>query len=162
MLAIRTVPFDHPDAVALIARLQDVYRERYGDVDATRVDPAEFAAPRGLFLIGHLDGDAVACGGWRARDSGEDPALDDGDAEIKRMFVDGAHRGRGFARTVLSELERTAAAIGRRRVVLETGTGQPEAVALYLSCGYAPIPRFGAYRDDPRSLCYAKPLRVAV
>jgi len=94
--------------------------------------------------------------GWRARDGGSDPALRDGDAEVKRMFVHAAHRGRGHARAVLAELERTAAAAGRRRAVLETGTRQPEAMALYTSAGYRPTARFGVYRDSPNSRCYAK------
>ena len=82
-------------------------------------------------------GDPVACGGWRvARTAGPTAApARDGDAEVKRMFVHAAHRGRGHARAVLAELERTAAAAGRRRAVLETGTRQPEAIALYTSAG---------------------------
>ncbi len=55
------------------------------------------------------------------------------------MFVPAGHRGRGFARAVLAELERIAAAAGRRRTVLETGTRQPEAIALYTSAGYTPV-----------------------
>ena len=85
--------------------------------------------------------------------------LRDGDAEVKRMFVAAAHRGRGHARAVLAELERSAAAAGRRRAVLETGTRQPEAIALYTSAGYAPIATFGVYRDSPNCRCFAKVLR---
>jgi ribosomal protein S18 acetylase RimI-like enzyme len=59
---------------------------------------------------------------------------------------------------VLAELERTAAAAGLQRVVLETGTEQPEAIALYTSAGYAPMPAFGAYASSPTSRYYAKPL----
>lgn len=158
VLELRPVPFDHPDAVALIAAVQQVYVDRYGDTDVTPVDPAEFAAPRGFFVVGYLGGVPVASGGWRARDSGVDPELRDGDAEIKRMYVVDGHRGRGFARAVLAELERSAAAAGRRRMVLETGTRQPEAMALYVSAGYAPMPRFGAYRCAPDSCCFAKPV----
>ena len=55
------------------------------------------------------------------------------------MFVVAAHRDRGHARAVLAELERSAAAAGRRRAVLETGTRQPEAIALYTSSGYVPM-----------------------
>jgi GNAT superfamily N-acetyltransferase len=164
-LDLRPTRFDHPDALRLIAELQEVYRQRYGDGDTTPVDTSEFAPPRGHFVIGYCgdgDGDgagdeAVACGGWRARDGG-DPALRPGDAEIKRMYVRDAHRGRGFARAVLSELERTAAAAGRLRVVLESGTAQPEAIALYTSSGYHRIPGFGTYRDWPDSRCFAKAL----
>jgi GNAT superfamily N-acetyltransferase len=160
VLDLRPVPFDHPDAVRLISEVQAFYRERYGDEDVTPVDPAEFAAPLGFFIVGYVDGTAVACGGWRARAGGEDRALADGDAEVKRMYVNDAHRGRGYARAVLAELERTAAAAGRRRVVLETGTRQPEAIVLYAGAGYAPMPKFGAYRDFPSSRCYAKALTV--
>lgn len=159
MLELRPTLFDHPDSTRLIAEVQQVYRERYGGEDDTPVDASEFAAPRGFFLVGYVDGVAVACGGWRARDGGEDPEIRDGDAEIKRMFVTAAHRGRGYARAVLAELERTAAAAGRARLVLETGTRQPEAIALYTSGGYAPMPNFGTYRCEPGSRCYAKALR---
>lgn len=156
MLELRTVGYDHPDVAALVAAVQREYVQRYGDEDATPVDPAEFAPPLGFFTVGYVGSAPVACGGWRARDGGADPALRDGDAEVKRMFVHAAHRGRGHARAVLAELERTAAAAGRRRAVLETGTRQPEAMALYTSAGYRPMPRFGVYRDSPNSRCYAK------
>ncbi len=109
-------------------------------------------------MIGYDGTEAVACGGWRARRSGDDPALRDGDAEIKRMYVAPAHRGRGIARALLAELERAAVAAGCRRAVLETGTRQPEAIALYLSEGYAPMAKFGTYRDEPGSRCFAKSL----
>lgn len=158
MLDLRPLSLDHPDSLRLIAEVQQVYRERYGDGDSTPIDPREFDAPHGHFVVGYLDGVAVACGGWRARDDGGDPALRGGDAEIKRMYVVGTHRGKGHARAVLAELERTAAAGGRRRAVLETGTRQPEAIALYLSSGYAPMDRFGLYRCEPNSRCYAKAL----
>ena len=85
-------------------------------------------------------------------------ALRDGDAEVKRMFVVAGHRGRGHARAVLAELERSAAAAGRRRTVLETGTRQPEAIALYTSAGYAPMATFGVYRSSPNCRCFAKAL----
>ena len=161
VIVLRVVSFDHPDAVRLTEEVQAVYRERYGGEDATPMDPREFAPPCGLFLVGYVDGAAVACGGWRARGGPVDPSLPPGDAEVKRMFVTAAYRGRGYARAVLAELERTAAAAGRRRIVLETGTMQPEAIGLYASAGYEPIPPFGAYRDSPQSRYYAKPLLVA-
>ncbi len=155
---LRPTPFDDPLALRMIDELQRFYQQRYGDEgDATPVDTAEFAPPQGHFFIGWCDGEPVACGGWRARDAG-DPVLRAGDAEIKRMYVREAHRGRGIARAVLAELERTAAAAGRLRMVLETGTAQPEAIALYASSGYHRIPNFGTYREYPNSRCFAKTL----
>lgn len=165
--------YDHPDAVALTAAVQQEYVARYGGVDATPTGPDEFAPPAGLFLVGYAGRVAVACGGWRARDgatvagpaggpcAGVDAALRAGDAEIKRMYVAQAHRRRGYARALLAELERTAGAAGRLRIVLETGTRQPEAIALYTDAGYAPIAGFGVYRDAPGSRYFAKPLPPA-
>lgn len=160
VLELRVRALDHPDAVTLGEQVQAYYRQVYGDGDATPVAPAEFAAPRGCFLIGYDGhGTPVATGAWRAVDADPaDPARRDGDAELKRMYVVPGARGHGHARTVLAELERTAREAGRRRAVLETGTQQPEAIALYRSSGYHAIGRFGPYRDDHRSRCFAKPL----
>jgi GNAT superfamily N-acetyltransferase len=156
VLELRAVGYEHPDVAALVAAVQREYVQRYGDEDATPVEPAEFAPPRGFFTVGYVAGAPVACGGWRARDGGSDEPLRDGDAEVKRMFVGSAHRRRGYARAVLAELERTAAAAGRRRAVLEIGTRQHEAVALYAKAGYVPVPTFGLYRHSPNCRCYAK------
>ncbi|GAB3564098.1 GNAT family N-acetyltransferase [Amycolatopsis endophytica] len=147
---LRVVAYDDPDAVKLIDGVQQEYVVRYGEMDITPVEPSEFAPPLGLFLVGYLDDVPVACGGWRVR--GDD------EAELKRMYVVDAARGKGFARAVLAELERTAFAAGRTRLVLESGLKQPEALALYRSAGYADIPKFGVYRDDPLSVCMGKVL----
>ncbi|WP_241828073.1 GNAT family N-acetyltransferase [Actinopolymorpha singaporensis] len=86
------------------------------------------------------------------------PCCGPGDAEVKRMYVAPEARGRGLARRMLAALERDAAAAGKTRMVLETGLGQPEAITLYLSAGYAPIPSFGLHRDSPGNRCYARSL----
>ncbi|GAB2923137.1 GNAT family N-acetyltransferase [Rhodococcus aerolatus] len=156
---VRTA-YDDPVVTALVVDLQAEYARRYGSGDDTVVDPAEFAPPRGAFLLGRWHGRAVAIGGWRARESGP-RGLADGDAELKRMYVVPDAQGRGFARTLLAALERTAAEAGRRRVVLETGTEQPEALGLYESSGYVPTTKFGHYADEASSRCYAKVLATA-
>lgn len=153
MMRIDAVPYDHPDAAKLIAELQQEYVVRYGGEDHTPVGPAEFAPPCGLFLVGYLDGAGVACGGWRSHGA---------DAEIKRMYVSHTARRTGLARRMLAELERTAREAGHRRVILETGAMQPEAVALYRSSGYTPIPAFGYYANSPHSMHFARDLGPAV
>lgn len=157
-MRLRSVGLDHPDARRLIAELQQEYVVRYGSEDVTPVEPAEFAPPRGTFVLGYLDGVPVACGGWRAQNA-SDPEFRDGDAEIKRMYVVASARGRGLSRLVLAELERRARLAGRLRLVLETGVRQPEAIGLYLASGYAETARFGVYRDTSSSRCFAKTLR---
>jgi GNAT superfamily N-acetyltransferase len=158
---IRVVGYAHPDAQRLIAEVQQEYVVRYGDIDATPVDPADFDAPRGLFAVGYdQDGSPVGTGAWRAREATE-AGLADGDAEIKRMYTVPAARGRGLARRMLRFLEQEARRAGRLRMVLETGTEQPEALALYAAEGYLPTRKFGIYRDDAQSVCLAKPLAAA-
>ena len=150
-MKIEVTAYDHPDAMALIAQVQQEYVVRYGSPDGTPVDPADFAPPRGLFLVAYVDGTPAACGGWRAHEA---------DVELKRMYVTPAFRGRGLARAVLAELERRAVAAGYRRVILETGSKQPEAIALYESSGYVPVPRFGFYADAPGAVHLGKVVGV--
>ncbi|MFJ8852097.1 GNAT family N-acetyltransferase [Streptomyces sp. NPDC102437] len=157
---IHARPFDHPDAVKLNDQVQLEYAERYGDEgDVTPLDPSMFAPPHGLYLLAYDALDRpVATGGWRTQDR-NDEGYSDGDAELKRMFVIPEGRGKGLARRILAALEEDARAAGRVRMVLETGDRQPEAIALYVSSGYAPCEKFGHYRMYESSRCYAKPLR---
>jgi GNAT superfamily N-acetyltransferase len=155
---IRAVGYRHPDAQRLIGEVQQEYVVRYGDMDTTPVDPGEFEPPQGLFVVAYdQHGTALATGAWRARE-GTEPGLADGDAELKRMYTVPSARGRGLARRMLRHLEAEVRRAGRRRMVLETGTEQPEALALYASEGYLPTERFGVYRDDEQCICLAKPL----
>lgn len=147
---IETAGFGDPEVQALVERVQAEYVVRYGGPDRTPVDPAEFAAPDGTFLVARVDGEVVACGGLRRHDATA--------CEVKRMFVPPEHRGRGYARALLGALEQAAKGIGYRRVLLETGIAQPEAIGLYESAGYARVPGFGLYRDSPNNRCYGKDL----
>ncbi|HZG03885.1 MAG TPA: GNAT family N-acetyltransferase [Streptomyces sp.] len=159
-MRIVPTPFDHPDAVKLTELVQQEYAERYGgEGDVTPLAPEMFRPPNGLFLVAYDERDRpVATGGWRAMERNEENYRD-GDAELKRMFVIREVRGQGLARRILALLEDDARRAGRIRMVLETGTMQPEAMALYESSGYAPAEKFGVYRHEPNSRCYAKPLR---
>ncbi|RAG80685.1 GNAT family N-acetyltransferase [Streptacidiphilus pinicola] len=136
------------------------YQRRYGgEGDATVLDRIEFEPPNGVFAVLY-DGDGatpLGTGAWRAQEGGE-VGLADGDAELKRMYTREAARGRGLARRMLRWLEEDARRAGRRRMVLETGDQQPEAIALYLSEGYAPIVKFGYYREYDSSICLGKAL----
>jgi GNAT superfamily N-acetyltransferase len=150
-IEVSAARLDDPDALALIELVQGEYLVRYGGRDKAPIDVAEFLPPEGLFLVARLDGAPAGCGGWRD--------LGDGRAEIKRMYTATDYRNRGVARALLAELERTATAAGIGELVLETGTVQPEAIALYESSGYRPIEGFGYYAGRPLSRSYGK--RVA-
>ncbi|TDC12858.1 GNAT family N-acetyltransferase [Streptomyces sp. 8K308] len=160
---IRIVRFDHPDAVKLNDEVQAEYAERYeGEGDITPLDAEMFVSPRGVYLLMYDEsGRPIGTGGWRAQDAAGEEGYADGDAEIKRMFVVREARGKGLSRVILARLEEDARAAGRKRMVLETGTAQPEAVALYRSSGYVLVPdaeKFGLYRESESSRCFVKPL----
>jgi GNAT superfamily N-acetyltransferase len=148
VIDIAPARLDDPAALELIEQVQGEYVVRYGGRDDAPIDVAEFLPPKGLFLVATIDGVPAGCGGWRN--------LGDGRAEIKRMFTATGFRNRGVARAVLADLERTASAAGIGELVLETGTVQPEAIALYESSGYRPIEGFGYYAGRPLSRSFGK------
>jgi GNAT superfamily N-acetyltransferase len=149
-VSFRVTPFDAPESALLIGEVQAEYVERYGGMDETPVDAAEFAPPRGVFVIAWEICELVACGGVRL----VQPAV----AELKRMYVRKAARRRGIARLLLGRLEDEARALGATTLRLETGLRQPEAIALYTSAGYVATEPFGFYAEAPESKHFAKPL----
>lgn len=149
---LRVVSYATDDAQLLTAEVQAEYGRRYGgEGDIAPIDVHQFDPPGGHFVMVYVDEVPAAMGGWRRGGPGGDS-----DAEIKRMYVRPAYARRGLARQILAELERTAAAVGVTRLVLETGTAQPEAIALYSSCGYTEIPSFGFYADYDDSVHLGK------
>jgi GNAT superfamily N-acetyltransferase len=150
VVEIRVEPYDGPVARELIAAVQQEYVERYGGPDDSPVDPLDFTPPRGCFVVAYDGAEAVATGGLR-------PA-EDGAMEIKRMYVRPEWRGRGLARVVLADLEQRARDLGAKRIVLETGERQPEAIRLYETSGYARIDGYGHYACSPMSVSFGKDL----
>ncbi len=77
-------------------------------------------------------------------------------AEIKRMYTSPSARRRGVSRAVLARLESEAIRLGYRRLQLETGLRQPEAMALYEASGYHRVPNYGMYAASDLSVCFGK------
>jgi GNAT superfamily N-acetyltransferase len=146
-------PFDSPDVEALTRAQQEEMRALYSgeaDIGPSR-DAAMFVAPHGVFLvIRDDDGRAVGCGGVARFDHTR--------GELKRMYVVPDARGLGLGRRLLAELEAQARRLGYVALVLETGDLQPEALGLYRSSGYEPIPCYPPYDSRALSLCFEKRL----
>ena len=141
---------DDGDGARLVAALLADLMERYGAEDIDEPTPTDLAPPGGAFLIARRGEDAIGCGGVRR--------YSEGIGELKRMYVVPSARRSGVARDLLEHLEATARKLGYSRIRLETGTRQPEAIALYRSAGYSPIYRYGHYRNSPLSRCLEKTL----
>jgi GNAT superfamily N-acetyltransferase len=149
-IEIREARFAEPEVQKLVAEaLGDLSRRYGGSGDDTPVESSDFAPPMGRFFVA-CDGDRlVGCAGWRAHGD---------DAELKRMYTAPAARGRGVARRLLAAIEESAQADGRKRLILETGDKQPEAIGLYTSAGYRRIDDFGFYQGHEGVQSYARDL----
>jgi putative acetyltransferase len=151
---IRRERFDSATATALADALEAELLDTYDGVPGSGGLPdASIFEPEngGTFLIGWVDGEAVACGGI-AR-------YEDATAEIRRMYVVPEARGHGLSRRMLAALEDEARALGYSFVRLETGKLQAAAIGLYVSAGFGPIPRYGPFANDPKSICFEKRLQ---
>ena len=152
-LTIRRVQLESPVAQALIAALDAELTGLYPEDDSAnhfRLDREEVAPGRGGFFVAYEDDTPVGCGAVRRIEAGV--------AEIKRMYVAPARRGRGVGRALLDALVAEARRLGVTRLVLETGPKQPEAIALYERAGFVRIPAFGEYEDHPLSVFMGKNL----
>ena len=150
-VVVERLRLDAPEAEGLIAGMLAELRQRYPeDEDADHPNKPradQFVPPVGVFVLARLDGRPAGCGGVRL--------LEPGIGEIKRMYVDPKARRSGVGRAVLAALEDEAAQLGYSVLKLETGTRQPEAIALYESAGYLPIPCFDN-EEWELSRCYEK------
>jgi putative acetyltransferase len=138
---------------ALIAELNAELTGMYPEPGANHfgLAPGEVAEGRGAFVVAYRDGTPVGCGALRR--------LDAETGELKRMYVAPAARGTGLGRRLVAALEAEARALGLRRLVLETGTRQEAAIALYRATGFETIPLYGEYLRSPdTSLCMGKEL----
>lgn len=113
-------------------------------------DPGLRPTLEAFYVIIRVDGRAVGC---VAVEPGAERV-----GEIKRMYVAPEARGHGLSRLLLDRIEGVAAREGLARLRLETGLAQPEALSLYATAGYTPIPCFGYWKDEPRTRCFEKSL----
>jgi GNAT superfamily N-acetyltransferase len=150
---LRLVPdrIDSEIGAPLVLELLDDLAQRYGGPDPDEPLPEALAPPYGIFFVAWLDEEPAGCGGLRR--------YQDGIGEIKRMYTRPHARRAGIGRTLLAAVEHHALAVGYERLVLETGTKQPEAIELYRSVGYELTESYGQYRDYPDSRCFTKLLR---
>jgi GNAT superfamily N-acetyltransferase len=133
----------------LLAGLMAELARRYPEYEGGgvgNVTPADAC----VFLVGRLNGKPVACGALRPMEAGG--------AEVKRMYVEPASRGRGLSKRMLAALEEHARRGGFTCVRLETGTRQPEALRLYEAAGYRRIENYPPYVGNVISVCFEKEL----
>ena len=152
-LVIEPIDPLHLQALALLAEAGREARALYPELFAPG-SPAPTNTPLGereVYLLAWREGVAVGCAALRRVDGYR--------GEVRRMFVTQQARREGVARALLARVEADALALGYRRLVLETGTRQKPAAALYRAAGWRRIPPYGNYVGDPTSVCFGKTLR---
>jgi putative acetyltransferase len=135
------------DFISLVQLLDTELHSRYGASQAfydqfNRVDQIKNV------IILYSNEKPVGCGAFKM--------YSENCVEIKRMFVLGENRGKGYAFKILSELEQWAREMGYSSFVLETGINQTEAIRLYQRSGYKIIPNYGQYAGVSESICLKK------
>lgn len=152
--SIVVVPWADDAVARLRAEQQAELAARYGGVADIEPDLPSEEMVATLAIV--VDDVVVGCAALR-----DASRYGEGYGELKRMYVRPAFRGRGLSRRALASLEQIATERGMRRLILETGVRQPEAIGLYRSAGYRRIPAYGPYVGEPTSVCYARWLRPA-
>ncbi|HEY0518186.1 MAG TPA: GNAT family N-acetyltransferase [Ilumatobacteraceae bacterium] len=151
-LSIERVWLDNVDVELLISQLNSDLYSRYPEPGALvfSLETADIVDGVGALLMADLDGEPVGCGAFRM--------IDDlpGSAEIKRLYVTLAGRGKKIGSALLAELERIGAALGVRRFALETGPRQPEAMRIFEAAGYVVCTPWGPFIGKEFSICMEK------
>jgi DNA-binding MarR family transcriptional regulator len=141
-VSIEPVPAESADAIGAVRRYFTELDERFpggfdpGDAAATDVDG--MSPPGGVFLVGRVDGEVMACGGVQPHTRRV--------GEIKRMWIAPEWRGCGLGARMLVALEAEVQRLGYREVYLDTNSVLVEAIAMYERSGYRSIER---YNDNP-------------
>jgi GNAT superfamily N-acetyltransferase len=142
-VAARLVPFAPAHAAEVVAVIRRVFAE-YGmtfelagfDADLQDV-AAHYQDGGGMFSV-LLEGDRVV------GTVGAVPR-EEGDAEVKRLYLLSEHRGRGHGRRLLEHVIDWARARGHRRVVAWSDVRLETAHQVYLRVGFVP---FGERQTD--------------
>ncbi|MGZ5191669.1 MAG: GNAT family N-acetyltransferase, partial [Flavisolibacter sp.] len=120
----------NPDFQSLVVLLDEDLIIRYPIIQAEYA-PLNKIENLNTIVVAYQDEEPVGCGCFRHYDVST--------AEVKRMFVKESKRGLGIASGILKELEKWAKELSYQFIVLETGSLQFEALALYRKSGYDDI-----------------------
>jgi GNAT superfamily N-acetyltransferase len=151
-IAIAPADPESPEARACLAAYAALLAERIPGIAATHVpvpDPeaASFRPPDGAFLLATSQGQTLGCVSLKR--------IDPTTAEVKRLWVAPAARGRGLARRLMTAAEDAARGCGYSRLRLDTNENLPEAIALYRATGWSDTAPFTPF---PATHWFAKTL----
>jgi GNAT superfamily N-acetyltransferase len=137
------------DGYVLMEELSETLTRITGDGGKASFDPDDVRSFNARFVVARNgNGEALGCGAFRP--------LQEGIAEVKRMYSRPGMRGAGSA--ILAFLESEARVLGYKALWLETRLVNERAVRFYERRGYRRIPNFGKYVGNPKAVCFEKRL----
>jgi putative acetyltransferase len=139
-VSIELVPAATDEVRVLIGELDQTLGAEYAPEERHGLSLDAIFQPQIQFFLARLDGTAVGCGGVE---------LFADYAEVKRMYVRDAVRGRGVAQALLARIEQAARGTGLDLLCLETGVRQFAALRLYERAGFQYCLAFGRYAGMP-------------
>jgi GNAT superfamily N-acetyltransferase len=152
---VEQIPWDQQEGRMLRQEQRDEVDARYGNDTHEPGTPPSADDITAFFIARDIHGVAMACGGLR---NPHGSTFGSDVMEIKRMYAKPQARGRGASTAILTALRDTARKRGAKRLILETGTSQPDAIRFYEKHGFTRIPLFGEYKESKLSYCYASNL----
>lgn len=140
MIAVEHVPAPTDEVRVLVGELEAELAALYRPEQRHGLKLDAIFEPHIRFFVARLDGEAAGCGGI---------AFFDAFAEVKRMYVRPAWRGRGVADAIMTRLEQEARRHGQRLLKLEGGTLNHAANRFYRRVGFRDCPPFEPYASMP-------------
>ena len=151
-ILLRTVEPTEPAISSLIEALDEYRKSLYPLQFTLLIPPEKLKSPHIVFLAAYEDDQLLGCGGIDFTEPDY--------AEIRKMYVKPAARGKGVGDLLLNALEQQARQRQYHLICLETGKFQEPAMGLYQKHGYQPSKAFGSYKENPYSRYYSKILEL--
>jgi putative acetyltransferase len=135
-ITVELVHSANDDVRSLVAELDRILSAEYPPQQRHGLALDAIFKPTIRFFVTRVNGVAAGCGGVEL--FGEF-------AELKRMYVREAIRGRGAVRALLARIEEETTDAGLVLLRLETGVRQIAALRFYERAGFRICPAFGSY-----------------
>ncbi len=141
----------HEDFLKFYLITEDYYSSIVGGADRRKsFMPYNISESIHDVVIAYADNEAIACAGLKK--------YSEQDAEVKRVWVEPAYRGKGLGTAIMEQIEENAKEQGFGRTILQTREIMTEAVGLYKKFGYYQIPNYPPYDKLEGAVCFAKDL----
>ena len=145
-LDFRKTKVDSADAAMLMRELNERLVGILGHNGMMHVRLEDFEEDGGFFLVGYDGETPVCCAGLRR--------VDENTGEVKRVYA--RKNGSGYGAALMAAVEKLAADMGYKKLILECREGNPHAVNFYIRQGYVICEKYPPYDEEADAVCLEK------